>query len=82
MQAQYASQLIEGISRFEDTRDLRAIGGYRPGSDAALDRALDIVPRLYDALKQDLNEAPVEDVFAFLTQSLPNSPRSNSPPHR
>jgi flagellum-specific ATP synthase len=81
-QAQYTTQLIEGISRFEDTRDLRAIGGYRPGSDAALDRALDIVPRLYDALKQDLNEPPVEDVFAFLSQTLPSPPRSNSPSSR
>lgn len=81
-QAQYTTQLIEGISRFEDTRDLRAIGGYRPGSDAALDRALDIVPRLYEALKQDLNEPPVEDVFAFLSQTLPSPPRSNSPSSR
>lgn len=81
-QAQYTTLLIEGISRFEDTRDLRAIGGYRPGSDAALDRALDIVPRLYEALKQDLNEPPVEDVFAFLSQTLPSPQRPNSHPSR
>lgn len=77
-QAQFATQLIELISRFEDTRDLRAIGGYRPGSDATLDQAMEIVPRLYDALKQDLDEAPVEDVYAFLSQTLPASPRSGS----
>jgi flagellum-specific ATP synthase len=75
-QAQFATQLIEVISRFEDTRDLRAIGGYRSGSDATLDQAMEIVPRLYDALKQGLDEAPVEDVFAFLSQTLPGSPRS------
>jgi flagellum-specific ATP synthase len=81
-QAQYTTQLIEVISRFEDTRDLRAIGGYRPGSDAILDRAMEVVPRLYDALKQNLDEPPVEDVYAFLSQVLPNSPRPNSPPPR
>lgn len=77
-QAQFATQLIELISRFEDTRDLRAIGGYRSGSDATLDQAMEIVPRLYDALKQNLDEDPVEDVFAFLSQTLPSSPRSGS----
>jgi len=81
-QAQYTTQLIEGIARFEDTRDLRSIGGYRPGSDTALDRALEVVPRLYDALKQDLNDPPIEDVYAFLSQLLPNQPRSNSQPSR
>lgn len=81
-QAQFATQLVELVSRFEDTRDLRAIGGYRSGSDATLDRAMEMVPRLYDALKQSLDEPPVEDVFAHLTQVLPNGPRSNSPPPR
>jgi flagellum-specific ATP synthase len=80
-QSQFTTQLIESISRFEDTRDLRAIGGYRPGSDLTLDRALETVPRVYDALKQDLNESPVEDVFAFLAQTLSN-PRANAPPSR
>lgn len=80
-QSQFTTQLIESISRFEDTRDLRAIGGYRPGTDLTLDRALETVPRVYDALKQDLNEPPVEDVFAFLAQTLSN-PRANAPPQR
>jgi flagellum-specific ATP synthase len=70
-QTQFVTQLVEFISRFEDTRDLRAIGGYKSGSDATLDRAMEIVPRLYDILKQDLNDAPVEDIFALLAQRLP-----------
>lgn len=74
-QAQFVSQLIEVISRFEDTRDLRAIGGYRPGSDATLDRAMEIVPRVYEAMKQSLDEPPVEDVYAYLSQVLPNGQR-------
>jgi flagellum-specific ATP synthase len=79
-QSQFVTQLIEYVSRFEDTRDLRAIGGYKNGSDPTLDGALEIVPRLYDALKQSLDESPVEDVFAYLSQKLPGgaAPRQNS----
>ena len=81
-QAQFVTQLIEVISRFEDTRDLRAISGYRPGTDATLDKAMEIVPRVYDAMKQDLNEDPVEDVFAYLSQTLPGGQKAGSPPPR
>jgi flagellum-specific ATP synthase len=81
-QTQFVTQLIEVIARFEDTRDLRAIGGYKSGSDTTLDRAMEIVPRLYDALKQDLDEAPVGDVFAYLSQTFPSAPRSGAPPPR
>jgi flagellum-specific ATP synthase len=81
-QTQFVTQLIEVIARFEDTRDLRAIGGYKSGSDTTLDRAMEIVPRLYDALKQDLDEAPVGDVFAYLSQTFPGAPRSGAAPPR
>jgi flagellum-specific ATP synthase len=74
-QAQFVTQLIEVISRFEDTRDLRAIGGYKSGSDATLDRALEIVPRVYEAIKQSLDDPPVEDVYAFLSQTLQSGHR-------
>lgn len=77
-QAQFVTQLIEVISRFEDTRDLRAIGGYKSGSDATLDRAMEIVPRVYEAMKQSLDEAPVEDVYAYLSQVLPGGQRHHA----
>ncbi|RUO98700.1 FliI/YscN family ATPase [Hyphomicrobium sp.] len=69
-QAQFVTQLIEVIARYEDTRDLRAIGGYKSGSDAVLDRAMEIVPRVYEAIKQNLDDPPVEDVFGYLSQTL------------
>ena len=77
-QAQFVTQLIEVISRFEDTRDLRAIGGYKSGSDATLDRAMEIVPRVYEAMKQALDDAPVDDVFTYLSQVLPGGQRQNN----
>ncbi|ADZ72269.1 flagellar protein export ATPase FliI [Polymorphum gilvum] len=58
------------ISRFEDTRDLRLMGGYQPGSDPALDKACTLVPRIYEALRQDARSAQVGDPFADLARAL------------
>ena len=58
------------IARFEDTRDLRLMGGYHPGNDAELDRAVNLVPRIYDALRQDPASKPSTDAFADLAQLL------------
>jgi flagellum-specific ATP synthase len=40
------------IMRYEDSRDLRALGGYVRGGDAELDEAIALVPQLYAALEQ------------------------------
>ena len=53
-QAKAVSELKKLIARFEDTRDLRAIGGYVPGADPELDRAVEVVPKLYRLLSQAL----------------------------
>ena len=45
------------IAKYEETRDIRLIGGYKPGNDPVLDRAMVLVPPLY----QYLNQGP-EDV--------------------
>ncbi len=63
-------QLKTMIARFEDTRDLRLMGGYHAGNDAELDRAVAMVPRIYDALRQDPAAKPSTDVFAELAQVL------------
>ncbi|MEO1544278.1 MAG: FliI/YscN family ATPase [Pseudomonadota bacterium] len=46
------SKLKSLVARFEETRDLRAVGAYEPGSDAELDEAVGIIPKLYEAIKQ------------------------------
>ncbi|RAI00223.1 flagellum-specific ATP synthase FliI [Acuticoccus sediminis] len=58
------------ISRFEDTRDLRLLGGYKPGSDAELDKAVQVVPHVYEALVQMPADKPSEDAFAELAALL------------
>jgi flagellum-specific ATP synthase len=57
-------------AQFEETRDLRLIGGYRAGTDPELDKAIAIVPRLYEAMKQHPREAPSEDPFQEVARML------------
>jgi flagellum-specific ATP synthase len=62
-QRQLAAKLKSLVARYEDTRDVRSIGGYQPGGDAELDRAVALVPKLYQALCQAAGDAPSADVF-------------------
>src|SRR5690625_2363858 len=58
------------VARFEDTRDLRMLGGYKPGSDAELDSAVALVPAIYQALAQELDAPASEDAFRELSDIL------------
>ena len=58
------------MARFEETRDLRLMGGYRAGNDAELDQAILLMPRIYEALRQEPGMAPSADAFLELAQSL------------
>lgn len=62
------------IARFEDTRDLRLLGGYQRGADQTLDQAVDLVPHLYASLVQHpgdtITEAPFDEMSRRLKQGL------------
>ncbi|GGD27366.1 flagellum-specific ATP synthase [Aureimonas glaciei] len=58
------------IARFEDTRDLRLLGGYQRGSDATLDQAVDLVPHLYASLVQNPTDAVTAEPFDELSKRL------------
>lgn len=58
------------IARYEDTRDLRLMGGYHPGNDQELDQAVVIVPKIYEALRQDPSTPLSHDAFMDLAQAL------------
>jgi flagellum-specific ATP synthase len=57
------------VARFEDTRDLRLMGGYQPGQDPELDKAVTFVPRIYRAMEQ-APHASSEDGFKELAAAL------------
>ncbi|EAU40829.1 flagellum-specific ATP synthase [Fulvimarina pelagi HTCC2506] len=65
-------------SRFEDTRDLRLLGGYQRGSDQTLDQAVDLVPHIYDFLTQrpgeGWHEKPFDALSAALKQAMTPKP--------
>jgi flagellum-specific ATP synthase len=58
------------IARYEETRDLRLMGGYKTGTDPELDRAVVLVPRIYRALEQDVGAPPSADPFYELADLL------------
>lgn len=64
------SKLRGLIARFEDTRDLRAAGAYQQGTDAELDDAIAIVPKIYGVLSQSPSEPPSVNTFQELLAAL------------
>jgi flagellum-specific ATP synthase len=69
-QEKLVSRLKVLIHRFEETRDLRLIGGYRQGADPDLDMAVKQVPIIYDVLKQSPGDRDSPDAFADLAGAL------------
>lgn len=66
----FSDKLRALIGRFEDSRDLRMMGGYQPNVDAELDSAVAIVPSLYAALHQSGADAPCVDAFKEVSEAL------------
>lgn len=69
-QRNLVSKLRAMIARFEDTRDLRLMGGYRGGSDPELDKAIEIVPKLFEAMKQGPRDSTSTDAFQEVARAL------------
>ena len=69
-QAKATSGMRRLIARFEETRDLRAMGGYVAGADSELDSAVEVVPRLYQLLSQTPGDPPAADAFHDIAAGL------------
>lgn len=69
---QSASALRKMVARFEQTKDLRMLGGHRPGTDPLLDQALTIVPKIYDLMQQSPGDrdsrSKIHQALALLRQ--------------
>ncbi len=58
------------IARYEDTRDLRLMGGYHRGVDPELDRAIELVPRLFESMKQHPQDPQSVNAFQEVAHAL------------
>ncbi len=58
------------IARYEDTRDLRLMGGLQQGADPDLDQAVVLTPIIYEALTQAPGTAASTDAFRELAEAL------------
>ncbi len=72
----WCAKLRSLIARYEETRELRLMGGYTPGADVALDKAIKAVPRIYEAMTQSLDAPQCEDPFIDLAAALRNDGKS------
>jgi flagellum-specific ATP synthase len=57
------------IARFEETRDLRLMGGYQAGQDPELDKAIAFVPKIYRCMMQ-MPGTTSADAFKELAAAL------------
>ena len=62
------------VARFEETKDLRLMTGHQKGNDTELDRAIQIVPRLYALCAQSPDSPVSADVFAEARNLLDRDP--------
>jgi len=69
-QSRLVGNLRSLIARYEETRDLRLMGGYAAGADPLLDKAVKSAPRIYDAMRQSPDTPPCEDPFIALAAAL------------
>lgn len=58
------------IARFEETRELRLMGGYTAGVDPVLDQAIKAVPKIYECMEQTLHSPLSDDPFVELASAL------------
>lgn len=65
------------IARFEETRDIRLLGGFQPGVDPDLDLAVRQVPIIYEALQQSPKDPPSADAFGELASHLKTREQSH-----
>jgi flagellum-specific ATP synthase len=75
-QRKLVANLRSLIARYEETRELRLMGGYTPGADVVLDKAIKSVPRIYEAMTQSLDAPRCEDPFIDLATALRNDAKA------
>jgi flagellum-specific ATP synthase len=58
------------VAKYEETRDIRLVGGYKPGNDLELDRAMALAPGLYQYLIQGPDDVKREETLDDMLRSI------------
>ena len=69
-QRKVVGNLRSMIARFEETHELRLMGGYTAGADPLLDKAIKSTPRIYEAMNQTMDAPRCDDPFIDLASAL------------
>jgi flagellum-specific ATP synthase len=64
------SNLKALVAKFEETRDIRLIGGYKANNDPELDRAVVLVPRLYQFLSQGPDDVRHDETLDAMLRAI------------
>jgi flagellum-specific ATP synthase len=78
-EAELVRRLRTIIARYEETRDLRAVGAYKPEADFELDQAVMLTPLLYRFLTQLPDDPSCPGVFSELASVLTEARNSSRP---
>ncbi|PHP65736.1 flagellum-specific ATP synthase FliI [Zhengella mangrovi] len=76
----FVTELRGLMARYEETREIRMLGGWMRGADPALDQAVDLVPVIYDAMKQGPHDPLSQDPFGDLARRLKERQRQAQQP--
>ena len=77
---QCAQEALQVLALYESSRDLIDVGAYRPGTNASLDRAVQLVPMLEEFLGQGPDEAASRAAsFTKLRQIMGTKGRDSAP---
>jgi flagellum-specific ATP synthase len=75
-QRKVVQSLRSMIARYEETRELRLMGGYTAGADPVLDKAIKSAPRIYEAMSQTMDAPRCDDPFIDLAAALRNESKT------
>jgi len=67
---EFVAKIKTILAKFEDTKDLRMLGGYQAGSDRDLDQAIMVAPLVYAALVQTPQSERSENAIHEIAEQL------------
>jgi flagellum-specific ATP synthase len=61
------------IHLYEESHDLRSVGLYQAGNDAETDKAIHLIPIVYEALNQSITAPFIKEPFKYIAQTISNA---------